>query len=216
MFIEMFLLLLKPLLETVYMVLMSTVLASLVGIPLGFLLLSWRTDGLWLHRKWYAIFSALINAWRSIPFIILLIALIPVTRLLVGVSIGANAAIVSLSFAAIPFVARLTESALQGLSEGFLTAGFAMGATPWQIITRFLWPEVKVPLIKGITLTAINLVAYSAMAGAVGGGGLGDLAIRYGYQRFNIPVMLCTIAVLILLVQAIQWLGDKISLYFQC
>ena len=197
-----------PLLETLYMVALSTLLASLLGIPLGVFLFVTRhpllTPSPLLHR----ISDSITNILRSIPFIILLIALIPITRFLVGTSIGTTASIVPLTIAAIPFVARVIDNALDERPFGLLEAGLAMGASTWQIVRFMLLPESLAAIIHGITLTMINLVAYSAMAGAIGGGGLGDLAIRYGYQRFDSQVMLATIVILVLLVQIIQSLGD--------
>jgi D-methionine transport system permease protein len=152
-----------------------------------------------------------VNAFRSTPFIILMIAIIPLTRLLVGTSIGTIAAIVPLTVAAVPFVARLAESSLREVDPGLIEAAQAMGASPWQIVTKVLVPEAWPGIVAGITITLVNLVGYSAMAGAVGGGGLGDLGIRYGYQRFQLEVMVVVVIVLILLVQGIQSLGDWLS-----
>ncbi len=200
-----------PLFETLYMVLASAALATLLGIPLGILLFSSKPHGILANRWRFALLNGFVNIVRSIPYVILMIALIPLTRLLVGTSIGTDAAIVSLTFAAIPFVGRVVENALDTVPSSLLETATAMGATPWQIILKFLLPESRSAIIQGITLTMINLVAYSAMAGAIGGGGLGDLAIRYGYQRLDIPVMCGTIVVLIALVQLIQSLGAKLS-----
>lgn len=207
----MLLALFKALGETLYMVGVSSGVAVLLGLPLGVMLFATRCQALlshpWLHRG----LAAIVNALRSIPFIILLVALIPLTRLLVGTSIGSNAAIVPLSIGAIPFVARLVENALDEIVPGLIEAGLAMGASPLQIIMRILLPESLPGIINGITVTVIALVGYSAMAGAVGGGGLGDLAIRYGYERFDSTVMLITVAILIVLVQLIQMVGDKLA-----
>ncbi len=157
------------------------------------------------------ILSLIVNMTRSVPFIILMVAVIPLTRLLVGSSIGTNAAIVPLSLAAMPFLARVVENALLEVNRGLIEAATAMGATVWQIILKILIPEALPGIVNGLTLTVISLVGYSAMAGAVGGGGLGDLAIRYGYQRFEPMVMLLTIVIMIILVQGIQFAGDKIA-----
>lgn len=200
--------------ETFAMVMVSGSIAAIVGIPLGITLLVTRRHGLLEHATFYTILSMIVNATRSIPFIILLVALIPLTRLLVGTSIGTAAAIVPLSIGAIPFVARLVESALSEVTHGLVETGFAMGASPWQIILHILLPEAMPGIINGITITLVSLVGYSAMAGAVGGGGLGDLAIRYGYQRFDVIVMLYTIVILILFVQLIQLIGDKMARMF--
>ena len=195
-------------LETCYMVFMSTFFAALFGLPLGTLVFTSATihPRPALHRT----LNGLINIFRSIPFIILLVAIIPITRLVVGTSIGVNAAIVPLTCGAIPFFARLVDNAYQGLSPGLLDAGHAMGATPWQMIRFIVLPEARGAIMQAITVTAITLVNYSAMAGTVGGGGLGDLAIRYGYQRFDVPVMTVTVLLLILIVQCLQWLGDTL------
>ena len=155
--------------------------------------------------------SFIVNVVRAIPFIILLIALVPLTRLIMGTSIGTAAAIVPLSIGAIPFVARLVQTALSEVGSGLVEAGHAMGANPWQIIWKVLLPEARSSITQGITVTWVSLVGYSAMAGAVGGGGLGSLAINYGYQRFNFPLLLATVVVLILLVYGIQILGDSLA-----
>ena len=196
-------------LETCYMVFMSTFFATLFGLPLGTLVFSSAI----IHPRpvLHRMLNGFINIFRSIPFIILLVAIIPMTRLVVGTSIGVNAAIVPLTCGAIPFFARLVDNAYQRLSPGLLDAGHAMGATPWQMIRFILLPEARGALMQAITVTAITLVNYSAMAGAVGGGGLGDLAIRYGYQRFDVQVMIVTVLLLISIVQCLQWLGDALT-----
>ncbi|MDP3560082.1 MAG: methionine ABC transporter permease [Legionellaceae bacterium] len=199
-------------LATLYMVLISTFLVVLFGLPLGTWLFCARNIA---HQKWVSTsLDALINTFRSIPFIILLVALIPVTRFMIGTSIGIHAAIVPLSIAAIPFFARLVDNIYLNLPTGLLEAGSTMGANTFQMIRYILLPEACAPLIQASTVTAITLINYSAMAGAVGAGGLGDLAIRYGYQRFNIPVMIITIVILITMVHVFQWLGDKLSQRF--
>ena len=165
------------------------------------------SEQLTLHRA----VTLLVNIIRSIPFIILMVLMIPVTQCLVGSSIGTWAAIVPLSVSAIPFLGRIVESALSEVAEGLIEAGHAMGATPLQIVVHVLWPEALPAIVRGITLTAVALVGYSAMAGVVGGGGLGDLAIRYGYQRFEIDVMVATVVLLVVLVQLLQWIGDCIA-----
>lgn len=196
-------------LETLYMVLLSGVFAFVLGLPLGVLLFMTGRNQLLPHPLLNQCLAIVVNITRSIPFIILMLAIIPLTRVVVGTSIGTNAAIVPLSLAAIPFFARLVENNLDELSSGLIEAGQAMGASPYQLIRTILLPEAKPGIINSITMTFINLVAYSAMAGAVGGGGLGDLAIRYGYQRFDVVIMLATIMILIVLVQGIQYLGDR-------
>jgi D-methionine transport system permease protein len=197
--------------ETVYMVLISGIISALGGIPLGVILLTTQPGGILQNMLCNKGLSLIVNIIRAIPFIILLIALVPLTRLIVGSSIGTAAAIVPLTIGAIPFVARLVQTSLSEVGEGLMEAGHAMGANPWQIIYKILLPEARSSIIQGITVTWISLVGYSAMAGAVGGGGLGSLAINYGYQRFNFPLLFATVVVLIVLVYAIQFLGDWVA-----
>lgn len=201
-------------LETLYMVFVSLLIAVLLGIPLGILTAVTRKGHILSNGIINRVLNSIINLGRSIPFIILMVSIIPLTRLIVGTSIGTTAAIVPLAVAAIPFVGRIVDNALLEISPGVIEAAKSMGATPVQIIFKVLLPESLPSLILGITLTMINLIAYSAMAGAVGGGGLGDIAIRYGYQRFKIGVMIETIVILVLLVQIIQWIGNKLAAYF--
>lgn len=196
--------------ETCYMVMVAGFIATLLGLPLGVLLLISRPKGILAHKTLNTILGTLVNITRSIPFIILLIALVPFTRFLVGTSIGTTAAIVPLTIGTIPFIARLVENALEEVAGGLVEVGLAMGATPMQIVMRILIPEALPSIINGITVTLVALVGYSAMAGAVGGGGLGDLAIRYGYHRFDITVMIITVVILVMTVQTIQMLGDFI------
>ncbi len=195
--------------ETLYMVFFSTLFAVVIGFPLGTLLFS--SAVIQPHALTYRVLSGIVNTSRSVPFIILLVAIIPLTRLLVGTSIGVNAAIVPLTLGAAPFFARLVENALQRLPRGLIDTGFAIGATQRQMLWCILLPEARPALVQAITVTAITLVNYSAMAGTVGGGGLGDLAIRYGYQRFDVKTMLVTVFLLVVLVQSIQWLGDYLA-----
>ena len=197
--------------QTCAMVFWASLIAACVGVPLGVLL--WASDQplCWQKPVLHKVLTAIVNVMRSIPFIILMIALIPLTRFLVGSTIGTAAAVVPLAISAMPFLARVVESALCALPAGLLEAAAAMGATPQQILCRFLLPEALPAIVRGILLTAVTLVGYSAMAGAVGGGGLGDLAIRYGYNRFDLGVMLMTVIVLIVLVQCMQWLGDTLA-----
>jgi D-methionine transport system permease protein len=197
--------------QTLLMVVCSTIIAVAVGIPLGVLMRATERGCFWSRPVLNRIMSWLVNAIRSIPFIILMVAIIPFTRLVVGSSIGTVAAIVPLAVSAIPFLARIVESSLNEVPAGLLEAAQAMGATPIQTICRVLLPEAMPSIVRGITLTTIALVGYSAMAGAIGGGGLGDLAIRYGYDRFEIGVMLATIVVLIVLVQLLQAAGDWLA-----
>ena len=205
----MFTLIINASLETLYMVFTASIVALIAGLPLG-ILLAFGQDLLQTPKSRLVI-SGLSNALRSIPFIILVIALIPLTRLLVGTAIGTTAAIVPLSIGAIPFFARLVENVMLELPKGIIEAGLSMGATPKQIIRRMILPEALPGLINAFTVTVITLIAYSAMAGAVGAGGLGDLAIRYGYQRFDMRMTYITVIVLIVLVQGLQWIGQSIS-----
>ncbi|HBI22173.1 MAG TPA: methionine ABC transporter permease [Legionella sp.] len=198
--------------ETVYMVFASTLLAVLLGLPLGTLLFT--SAHVKPHPQLYRLMASIINISRSIPFIILLVAIIPLTRVLVGTSIGTHAAIVPLTLGAAPFFARLVDNVYKSLPSGLIEAGFAMGANTWQMVRHILLPEARPALIHAVTVTAITLVNYSAMAGTVGGGGLGDLAIRYGYQRFNPIIMLATVAILVLIVQGLQMGGDRFARHF--
>lgn len=195
--------------ETLYMVLVSGVLALLLGLPLGILLFTTcQTTNLLPMPLLHKSLSLIVNIMRSIPFIILMLAIIPLTRFLVGTSIGTSAAIVPLTLATIPFFARMIEHNLHQLPNGLIETGQAMGASIWQLITAILLTEALPGMIGTLTTVFITLISYSAMAGAVGGGGLGDLAIRYGYQRFDATIMALTIVILIALVQGIQLLGD--------
>ncbi|BCB62033.1 D-methionine ABC transporter permease [Halomonas sp. A020] len=204
----MFDLILQATLDTLYMVAVSGVIATLLGLPLGVMLYVTRPRQIMAMPILNQALGIITNIGRSIPFIILMVAIIPFTRMLVGTSIGINAASVPLTIAAIPFVARLIEGALNEISPGLIESAQSMGATPWQIITKVLIPEARGGIITGLTITLVTLVSYSAMAGAVGGGGLGDLGIRYGYNRFNPTIMLITVVILVVLVQGFQSLGD--------
>ena len=195
--------------ETIIMVGFSLVIATLVGIPLGILLVITQGNHLFPNKWIYHTLNTIINIVRSLPFIILMVAIIPFTRLVAQTSIGTTAAIVPLSVAAIPFMARIAENAMREVDPGLITAARAMGASPMQIIMKVLLPEALPGLIAATIVTVVSLIGYSAMAGAIGGGGLGDLAIRYGYQRFQSDVMAAVVIVLIVLVQAIQSLGDR-------
>ena len=208
--LEMGSLLLDALLETLVMVGVSTALSALVGVPLGVVLVVTSRGHILAHAGLNRVLGAVVNAARSTPFIILLVAIIPLTRLIVGTSIGTAAAVVPLTLAAIPFVARLVEASLREVDPGLVEAAQAMGATPRQIVMKVLLPEALPGIVGGHTITVVSLVGYSAMAGAVGGGGLGDLGIRYGYQRFQPEVMLAVVVVLIVLVQAVQSAGDRV------
>ena len=204
----MFDLILQATLDTLYMVAVSGVIATLLGLPLGVMLYVTRPRQIMAMPVLNQALGIITNIGRSIPFIILMVAIIPFTRMLVGTSIGINAASVPLTIAAIPFVARPIEGALNEISPGLIESAQSMGATPWQIITKVLIPEARGGIITGLTITLVTLVSYSAMAGAVGGGGLGDLGIRYGYNRFNPTIMLVTVVILVVLVQGFQSLGD--------
>jgi D-methionine transport system permease protein len=198
--------------ETLYMVLASTLFAIILGLPLGTLLFT--TDKIKPNRPLNNFIAAIINISRSIPFIILLVALIPFTRLIVGTSIGIHAAMVPLTIGATPFFARLVDNVYKSLPTGLIETGYAMGTNTWQIFRHILLPEAMPSLINAATVTTITLVNYSAMAGTVGGGGLGDLAIRYGYQRFNITVMVATVFILVVIVQLLQMGGDRLARHF--
>jgi D-methionine transport system permease protein len=198
-------------LQTIFMIVISLVIAIVIGLPVGILL--YVTDkGLFLqNRKIQLSIGFVVNLIRSIPFIILLVALIPLTNFLVGTTIGPTAASVSLSAAAIPLFARIVETALREIDKGVIEAAIAAGATPWMIIKDVLLLEARSGIISGITLTLISLVGFSAMAGTVGGGGIGDLAIRFGYYRYDNTIMIATVVILIILVQVIQFFGDFLA-----
>lgn len=198
-------------LETLAMVAVSTLLAGIGGLFIGVLIVTTEAGGLWPAPRFNRLLGGVVNIGRSIPFIILLVALIPFTRMVVGTAIGTPAAIVPLVVGAIPYVARLVEGSLKEVEGGVIEAVVLMGASPWQVVTRAYLPEAVPSLIRGITLTAITLVSYSAMAGVVGGGGLGDLAIRYGYQRFRPDVMIATVVVLVVMVQLLQHGGESLA-----
>lgn len=199
------------LLETLYMVIVSTVLAYIIGVPLGVILVI-SSPGHILPTPWVErILGTIVNIFRSIPFIILLVFLIPFTRKLIGTSIGTTAAIVPLVISSAPFVARMVESSLKEVPYGVIEAALSMGASPWQIIYKVLLPEAKASLILGFAITTISVIGYTAMAGAVGGGGLGALAIDYGYNRFRTDVMLITVILLVLIVQGIQSIGTSFA-----
>ena len=198
-------------LETLEMTFMSTLFACILGFPLGVYLYAASPAGFAPRRVFYNVLSRIVNLFRSLPFIILMILLIPLTRLIVRTSIGPTAAIIPLSIAAAPFVARLVETALSDVEQGVLTAARAMGSTNFQIIRKVLIPEAMPALVSGLALTIINLIGYSAMAGAIGGGGLGDLAIRWGYYRFRTDVTIGAVVVILLLVEAVQFIGTRVS-----
>ena len=197
--------------ETLQMTIISVVVAMIVGIPLGVVLVITGKGHILENLPLNRVLGAIVNALRSIPFIILMVAIIPLTRLIAGTSIGTTAACVPLTIAAIPFWARLVETSIREINAGVIEAAQAMGASPVQIIWKVLLPEALPTIIDNVTVLIVNLISYSAMAGAIGGGGLGDIAIRYGYQRFQGDVMIATIVVLIVLVQIVQSIGDGLS-----
>lgn len=198
-------------LETVYMVSVSLLLGTAAGLPLG-VVLATSGPGEVFEAAWFQrIVGAIVNATRSVPFIILAVAIIPLTRLIVGTSIGNTAAIVPLTLSAIPFIARIVEGAVREVDGGLSEAAQAMGAQPLQLVVKVLLPEALPGIIHGLTLTAVALIGYSTMVGAVGGGGLGDLGIRYGYQRFRPDIMVAVVIGLIVMVQAVQYVGDALA-----
>src|SRR6476661_711686 len=197
--------------ETLYMVAVSAAIGTLFGLPLGVFLATSGKGELFAAPWANRVLGVIVNATRSTPFIILVVAIIPFTRLIAGTSIGTNAAIVPLTVAATPFIARLIEGAIREVDQGLIEAARAMGATPLQIVWKVLIPEALPGIVLGLTLAVVSLIGYSAMVGAVGGGGLGDLGIRYGYQRFMPEVMATVVVVLIVLVQAVQSLGDSLA-----
>jgi D-methionine transport system permease protein len=203
--------LVEPTLSTVYMVVGSSIFSLMLGFPLGILLCVMFPGNLMAKAPLNHIMGRAINILRSFPFIILMILVFPLSRLIVGTTIGTTAAIVPLSVAATPFVARIIEAALKEVNPELIQAARAMGSSNTQIIFKVMIPEAWPALIAGITLTVINIMGYSAMAGAIGGGGLGDLAIRNGYQRFRIDIMIGAVLAIIIMVELIQFLGNKIT-----
>ncbi|MBC2384821.1 ABC transporter permease [Pseudomonas sp. WS 5106] len=195
--------------ETLYMVLLAGLFTLLIGLPLGVLLFVSRRDGLLPLPRLNRGLGAVINLGRSLPFVVMLIALIPLTRLIVGTTLGSTAAVVPITIGAFPFFARIVETALDEVDKGRIEAIVAMGGDIRHVILKVLLPEALPALVAGVTLTLVMLIGFSSMAGVIGGGGLGDLAIRYGYQRFNNQIMVVTVIVLVLLVQGVQSLGDR-------
>ena len=208
---DMIMLLFKALGETVYMVAVSMLIATIIGVPLGVLLHTTEKGGILAAPGLNKVLGSVVNAVRSIPFIILMVAIIPFTRLIVGSAIGTTAAMVPLVIASIPFIGRQVETSLKEVPFGLIEAAQSMGASPMQIIWKVLIPESLPSIVAQLTTVIIALVGESAMAGAIGGGGLGDLAIRYGYQRFRPEVMLATVVILIVLVQLVQLLGGTLA-----
>ena len=201
----------KALGETVYMVAISMVIASVIGVPLGVLLHTTGKGQILAAPAFNRVLGSIVNAIRSIPFIILMVAIIPLTRAIVGSAIGTTAAMVPLVIASIPFIGRQVETSLKEVPYGLIEAAQSMGATPFQIIWKVLLPESLASITAQLTTVIISLVGESAMAGAIGGGGLGDLAIRYGYQRFRPEVMIATVVILIVLVQLVQFIGNTLA-----
>lgn len=204
-------LLFKSLAETLYMLSVSAIIAAIIGIPLGILLVVTEKNGILVCPVLNKPLAFAINMVRSIPFIILMVAIIPFTRMVAGTSIGTTAAIVPLTIAAIPYTARMVETSIREIPFGLIEAAESMGASPYQIIKKVLIPEALPSIIENMTVVIVSLIGSSAMAGTIGGGGLGDLAIRYGYQRFQADVMIATIIVLIIIVQLIQFIGSTWS-----
>jgi D-methionine transport system permease protein len=196
--------------ETLYMVLLAGLFTLLIGLPLGVLLFISRRQGLYPLPRINQALGAVINLGRSLPFVVMLIALIPLTRLVVGTTLGSTAAVVPITIGAFPFFARIVENALDEVEKGRIEAILAMGGDICHVIFKVLLPEALPALLAGVTLTLVMLIGFSSMAGVIGGGGLGDLAIRYGYQRFNNEVMVATVVVLVILVQGVQSLGDRL------
>ncbi|MGP0170490.1 methionine ABC transporter permease [Pseudomonas sp. NCHU5208] len=201
-------------LDTLNMLLGSMLFTVLLGLPLGVLLFLTGPRQLFEQKALYGVLSLVVNVVRSVPFVILLILMLPVTEVLVGTSLGVAGAIPPLVVGATPFFARLVETALREVERGIIEATQAMGASTWQIITRALLPEALPGLLAATTVTAITLVGYTAMSGLVGGGGLGDLAVRYGYQRYQPDVMAVTVVLLLILVQVLQMVGDRLVIHF--
>ena len=201
-------------LDTLNMLLGSMLFTVLLGLPLGVLLFLTGPRQLFEQKALYGVLSLVVNVLRSVPFVILLILMLPVTELVVGTSLGVAGAIPPLVVGATPFFARLVETALREVERGIIEATQAMGASTWQIITRALLPEALPGLLAAATVTAITLVSYTAMSGLIGGGGLGDLAVRYGYQRYQPDVMAVTVILLLILVQVLQMVGDRLVVHF--
>lgn len=199
-------------LESIYMVFFSTLFSIILGLPIGILLVITEKGNIWEKPLLNKVLDGIINVLRSFPFIILMILIFPLSKLIVGKTIGTTAAIVPLSIAAAPFVARVMQSSLLEVDKGIIESSLSMGASPSEIIRKVLLPEALPSIILGVTLTIINIIGYSAMAGAIGAGGLGDLAIRYGLYRFQTDVMVVAVIVIIVLVQGVQFLGNRLAI----
>lgn len=209
---EMILRLFEALGQTIYMVSVSMVIAALIGIPLGVLLVTTAKGQILECVAFNRVLAGIVNAVRSVPFIILLVAIIPFTRIIVGTSIGTTAAMVPLTLAAIPFIGRQVENSIKEVPYGLIEAAQSLGATPLQIIRHVLLPEALSSIVSQLTTVIIGLIGASAMAGTIGGGGIGDLAIRYGYQRFRPDIMLATVVILIVVVQLVQFIGNRMAM----
>lgn len=197
-------------LDTLYMVALASLFTLIIGLPLGVLLFVTRRDGVLPAPRINQLLGSIINVGRSLPFIVLLIALIPFTRIIVGTTLGSTAAVVPITIGAFPFFARIVETALDEVDKGRIEAILSMGGNAWHVISKVLLPEALPALLAGVTLTIVMLIGFSSMAGVIGGGGLGDLAIRYGYQRFNNEIMIGTVVILVAMVQVVQSTGDRL------
>ncbi|GFO63740.1 ABC transporter permease [Geomonas paludis] len=197
--------------ETLYMVVLSTVAAIVLGLPLGVLVVITSAGHVLESPRLNRVLGAVINVTRSFPFIIMIVLLLPLSRFLVGTTLGATAASVPLSIAAAPFLARIIENSLKEVDRGKVEAALAMGATPLQIVSKVLIPEALASLVLGLTLAVITITGFTATAGAIGAGGLGSLAIRYGYMRYREDVMFATVLILVIFVQGVQWSGDRLA-----
>lgn len=197
--------------ETVYMTVIAALFTLVLGLPLGVLLVISDRGGIWERPAFNRLLGALVNVGRSAPFVILMVAVAPLTRLITGSSIGTGAAIVPLVVAAVPFMGRVVEQALHEVDPGLIEAATAMGSSNWQIVSKVLVPEALPSLVRGTALMLVNLIGYSAMAGAIGGGGLGDVAVKWGYMRYRNDVMLASLVVLLAMVQVMQWIGDSLA-----
>lgn len=198
-------------LNTLYMVFFSTVFSLIIGLPLGVILTVTRPEGIAENKGVFSILDGIINIMRSIPFIILMIIVLPLSKIFVGTTIGSTAVIVPLTISAAPFVARIMESSFMEVDKGVIEAAKSMGSSNWQIVSKVLIPEAMPSIVNSITMTIINIIGYSAMAGTIGGGGLGNLAIRYGHFRRVEEVLFVAVVVIIVIVQIVQWTGTRLS-----
>ncbi|HCS73800.1 MAG TPA: methionine ABC transporter permease [Clostridiales bacterium] len=201
----------RGILESLYMTLVSTFFAYMLGLPLGIIMVVTDKDGIYPLRTFNWILGLIINILRSVPFLILLVVVIPITRIIVGTTLGSTATIVPLVISAAPFIARLVESSMKEVDKGVIEAAQSMGASSMQVITKVLLPEARPSLLVGSAIAVTTILGYSAMAGFVGGGGLGDIAIRYGYHRYQTDIMLVTVALLVIIVQGFQAAGMRLA-----